>query len=141
MISASLVFTAASTSFRWSSCSFCTSFSACFFSSSETCSVGPCGRWGIRASRRPPPCPSAASRFCCGLAARSRSSLDDGADALSGPHPGRRAGLVDVEPHDGEVVLLAQAEGVGVHHGVPLDQRVPEREGGEELRRRGFLGT
>src|SRR5439155_1228248 len=32
-------FTAASTSFRCSSCTFCTSFSACFFSSSETCSV------------------------------------------------------------------------------------------------------
>src|SRR5439155_20425661 len=39
MISASLAFTAASTPLRCSSCVFCTSFSACFWSSEETCSV------------------------------------------------------------------------------------------------------
>ena len=39
MISASFALTASSTSFKRSSWSFCTSFSVCFFSSSETCSV------------------------------------------------------------------------------------------------------
>ena len=39
MISATLAFTAASTALRCSSCVFWTSFSACFWSSEETCSV------------------------------------------------------------------------------------------------------
>src|SRR3989442_522582 len=58
------------------------------------------------------------------------------ARVLAGEHPGRRAGLVDVEHDDGQLVLLAEAEGVRVHHGVAVHQRVPERQLREELRLR-----
>src|SRR5687768_10802209 len=83
-----------------------------------------------------PPCASGPGRA---WSIRVWWSSDNGPDvrvALENPPDG--AGTVDVEDHDGQLVGLAESEGVGVHDGVVLDDRFLIGELADE-RRAGVL--